>query len=42
MKSLSVCLVTLNKQQIKNREVEETSGKLGNGQLLSGYEFCKI
>jgi len=34
-----LCLVASNKQQIQLEEVKETTGKLGNEQLLSGCGF---
>jgi len=33
--------VALNKQQIYWYKVKETTGKFGNGQLLSGYGFIQ-
>jgi len=33
--------VASNKQQIQWKEVKETTGKLGNGQLLSGRGFVQ-
>jgi len=36
-----LCLVASNKQQIQWQEVKETTGKLENGQLLSGCGFVQ-
>jgi len=36
-----LCLLASNKQQIQWSEVKETTGKLGNGQPLSGCGFIQ-
>jgi len=36
-----LCLMSSNKQQINWEEVKEATGKLGNGQLLSGCGFVQ-